>query len=355
MNNFIYIEIFNKYKNDIISGKYKTNEKLPSYREIANKYNISRMTANKVIHELVVSGLAYNLRGVGTFVSAGTDKPVILLVSEISSITTKISNWHSEFIDKSFKDLTHLGYIPKLCIGQGDNVDEFILSTHLDDENYIKSISGVILDTIFPYLEIKLREKKIPVVSFSTAIPVGNNCVVLNYSKMGELAVDTLKNKNIDKYDIIFYNYANKYLYSERKEFLDKLDNIICNMSPNKLVPVNTYDFKFLLEDITNTFKNWWHSNDRSDTLFFFEDSILTICLDIINEMGIKIGKDLKILTHANSKMTFNTNVNLYKIGFDVDECADLVVESLDNIIKNKEQDNIIYLDPFIKKGDSLG
>jgi len=53
----------------INSGHYKADDFLPSEHEIANKFNISRNTAQRVLNNLVNRGLAYRVQGLGTFVA----------------------------------------------------------------------------------------------------------------------------------------------------------------------------------------------------------------------------------------------------------------------------------------------
>jgi len=53
----------------INSGQYKADDNLPSENEIAQKYAISRNTAQRVLNNLVNRGLAYRIQGSGTFVA----------------------------------------------------------------------------------------------------------------------------------------------------------------------------------------------------------------------------------------------------------------------------------------------
>ena len=53
---------------DIKTGNYQVGEKLPGERKIAYQYNVSQMTANRAIQELVQEGYLEREMGVGTFV-----------------------------------------------------------------------------------------------------------------------------------------------------------------------------------------------------------------------------------------------------------------------------------------------
>lgn len=58
----------------IKNGIFKANEKIPSERELAKKYNISVLTVNKALSNLVSKGVVYRKNGVGTFVSSEFSK-----------------------------------------------------------------------------------------------------------------------------------------------------------------------------------------------------------------------------------------------------------------------------------------
>ena len=82
----MYIQIFNNLHNDIIAGKYQAGQQLPSEQDIIKQYNVSRITATAALKKLVTEGLAYRLRGKGTFVS----RPRIRGVSSLGSFSKEI-------------------------------------------------------------------------------------------------------------------------------------------------------------------------------------------------------------------------------------------------------------------------
>ena len=65
-------QLYDILKSDILQGKYATGDKLPSIRELAQHYGLSKNTVNTVIAMLVNDGLACVREGNGTYV--GQDK-----------------------------------------------------------------------------------------------------------------------------------------------------------------------------------------------------------------------------------------------------------------------------------------
>lgn len=63
-----YIEIGEQIERDISAGIYKSDAKLPTERELMEKYNVSRMTIRQVITNLAGRGLVYRIKGKGAFV-----------------------------------------------------------------------------------------------------------------------------------------------------------------------------------------------------------------------------------------------------------------------------------------------
>ncbi|TKD67703.1 GntR family transcriptional regulator [Pseudalkalibacillus hwajinpoensis] len=65
----IYYQLVEWIKGLIEQGELKPGDSLPSEREYAERFSISRMTVRQAITELVNSGYLYRQKGVGTFVA----------------------------------------------------------------------------------------------------------------------------------------------------------------------------------------------------------------------------------------------------------------------------------------------
>lgn len=66
----IYLQIVNQIKDEILSGKIKENEMLPSMRALAKELGISFITTKRSYEELEKQGLINTIPGKGCFVSA---------------------------------------------------------------------------------------------------------------------------------------------------------------------------------------------------------------------------------------------------------------------------------------------
>ncbi|MCD8120196.1 MAG: GntR family transcriptional regulator [Lachnospiraceae bacterium] len=66
----IYQQIADQFKNDILAGKYKQDEYLPSIRGLAKELRISVITTMKAYEQLEADGLVTAVQGKGFYVNA---------------------------------------------------------------------------------------------------------------------------------------------------------------------------------------------------------------------------------------------------------------------------------------------
>jgi len=65
----LYIQIKEIIKNDILSGKFKAWEKIPTEKELCKLYNVSRITIQKALNVLMQEKMLVRKQGKGTFVT----------------------------------------------------------------------------------------------------------------------------------------------------------------------------------------------------------------------------------------------------------------------------------------------
>jgi len=65
----VFVQVREKLREEVLSGKYKPGSQLPSEDELASQFSISRITLRRSIEDLVKEGLIYRRHGQGTFVA----------------------------------------------------------------------------------------------------------------------------------------------------------------------------------------------------------------------------------------------------------------------------------------------
>lgn len=83
----VYIKIHNQMREWIRKGKWLDGEKIPSERQLAETFNVSRMTARQAVNTLVSDGLLERRIGSGTYVSQGKVREKM---SGVSSFTKTV-------------------------------------------------------------------------------------------------------------------------------------------------------------------------------------------------------------------------------------------------------------------------
>ena len=65
----LYAQIKDRIKEQILTGKFKIGDKIPSERELCLMFGVSRITVRQAINEAINEGLLFTVQGKGTFVA----------------------------------------------------------------------------------------------------------------------------------------------------------------------------------------------------------------------------------------------------------------------------------------------
>ena len=80
--------------------KYLPDDQIPTEYELAEKFKVSRMTANRAVRELVSEGLLVRYQGLGTFVAPiQVESPLL----EIRNIADEIRERHNVYSNERYK------------------------------------------------------------------------------------------------------------------------------------------------------------------------------------------------------------------------------------------------------------
>ena len=88
----IYVQMADRLCDEILSGKYHDDDRIPSIREYAVMLEVNTNTAVKAFDKLARDGIIYNRRGLGSFVKGGA-KDLIM------------AERRQEFMDQQLPDL----------------------------------------------------------------------------------------------------------------------------------------------------------------------------------------------------------------------------------------------------------
>ena len=66
----LYIQLTRIFLEEIKSGKWQLNQRIPSEEELCNNYGVSKITVRQAVNNLVSDGYVMKLQGKGTFVAS---------------------------------------------------------------------------------------------------------------------------------------------------------------------------------------------------------------------------------------------------------------------------------------------
>lgn len=72
-NKPIYLQILDDVKNQLVSGKLKADQRLPSIRDLADELEVTPNTIQRVYRELESEKLSYTERGTGSYITQDPD------------------------------------------------------------------------------------------------------------------------------------------------------------------------------------------------------------------------------------------------------------------------------------------
>ena len=66
-NRPLYIQIMDCLKEKIKNGEFQPNKRLPTEKELAEEFNVSRITSKRALEELEREGIIYRKKGSGSY------------------------------------------------------------------------------------------------------------------------------------------------------------------------------------------------------------------------------------------------------------------------------------------------
>lgn len=97
----LYLQVQKALRNAINAKLIVENDVLPAERELAEDFEVSRITIRKAIDGLVEEGLLTRRRGSGTFVTSRVEKSFSKLTSFSEDMISRGRKPHSEWVSKS--------------------------------------------------------------------------------------------------------------------------------------------------------------------------------------------------------------------------------------------------------------
>lgn len=169
-----YVHISSDIRNQILEGKYRSSDKLPSEKELCQLYDASKMTVKQALDILVAEGLIIKRRGSGTFVKdlSPTEIERITIVNQFrgktalnpnQTVTSKIYEFSVIRPDETIQEKLNIQadsfvyHIYRLRLL--DNEPNVIEETYMPIDLIPGLTEKVLQQSIYEYIEIELGLK----------------------------------------------------------------------------------------------------------------------------------------------------------------------------------------------------
>jgi GntR family transcriptional regulator of arabinose operon len=134
----LYIQIQDYFKDQILAGQLKNNDKIPSEKELMEKFEVSRITVATALVQLAKEGWIYRIPGRGSFVEGIVSGQVASKLAAVDSATQEGFGYRGTFpSDSGTEELVN----PELTDGRKKKI--VLIIPTLGDFFAVRLISGI--------------------------------------------------------------------------------------------------------------------------------------------------------------------------------------------------------------------
>jgi len=352
----LYVQIKNHIFNQIKKGKFTSGDKLPSEKELSEKFNVSRITVRNALGQLEAENVVTRIPGKGTYVVDRTDSLDKNQMSQDNKTTLlgvilcyTYAPFHIRMLRGIEESITKQGY--QMMLGYSDS--DAGLEEKIIDRMLQAGAKGLI---IYPadgkyYSEkiLRLNIDDFPVVLIDRYLPGINTCCVYSNSYQGGYDVGRYL---IDK------GHKNIGLLSmipdQTVPVLDRIEGFSDALSSSDIAinsaywltnlekcPVPDKDGKHIkvIEQIAKLF-----AEHKEITAIFAINSLIALMAHkAAQNLGIRIPKDLEIVCFDNPSGYHNlTDYHISYVDQSEYEMGKIAVKLLIEQIKGKKCENYI-------------
>ncbi|WP_373895477.1 GntR family transcriptional regulator [Virgibacillus sp. CBA3643] len=368
MNSPLYEVIYEKIKEDIITGKYQSGERIPSEKEIAETWGVSRITPKRSLEKLVTEGLIVRQAGKGSFVSEKVNKNfpsnnlfkkerpnvIGLIVPNIddnygmdilSSIEGEAANNNTFIIIKrSLGDFTKEKTVISELMEIGVS-GLIILPTHA--EHFNEEILKLVISD-FPIVLVDRYLKGVPATSVSS-----------DNHKAAKKATEYLFELGHQNICLLSSHHVDTSTLEERREgFIEAHVENDINIDKSRLMNhisstwTNSFKDKNIQKDVQKII-NHLNKNPQLTALFAVEYRIALLAEFAVKRMDLRVPEDISIICFDSSRESVERKKFTY-IQQRQQQMGELAVKNVLKMQKGEKQErHTIKLDTDIVKGNS--
>ncbi len=340
---YLYKEIYDALRKDILSGKHRPGSMLPSANDLSTTYHVNRLTVRKAVSGLITEGLVYSRPGQGTYV-AETPEDVLSRQSKIPDrfskrainvgivskmlVNDNISFYHSDMLAGIHKGLIENHANMTILAYHGNESDASLFAhvgrSQLDAAIYIGPFDVNGLRTMI--------EKGVPSVLIDFPIrKSGTDCILMDNVGGGQAAIDHLTSLGHRKIAIIVGS-EDQPAASERLEGAMKA--VREHGIPEDEIRIFHGNFK--LRSGYDIVSEIIRSEDIPSAIFFMNDEMAYGGVQAFRELSkIRIPEDISIIGFDNNAYSLMASPHLTTISAPAMQMGRLAVQRLFAKLRN--------------------
>ncbi len=314
-----YLRIADELERLITGEKWKLGQKLPSTKEIAGMFDVTTPTVQRSLSRLVRRGFLKRTRRKGTFVTYGNPvegKIAIVLGRDPLKIESPYYSLLLDMIRRiaSSRDLPVKYYLDIDEADYGRTIRELEADiTSGEVTTIVQASDCVMLAEWLASSQVPVHFVKLPALDFRESVRLG---------------LDYLRKRGFRK--IVFVSMTSKRRPDDLREMEGLRDALARGSGACELpffirggdTPRDGY--RIMLDLLAAR-----QSSERPDALFIHHDVMTMGALQALAEEGLKIPRDIALLTHSNKGVEFLSRVPLTRVEFDPAVVASRLLDHL--------------------------
>lgn len=366
----IYERIYETLREEILQRKYNIGDRVPSEKELADDYNVSRITSKKALEMLAEVGLIVRKPGKGSFVADESEPS-----AEASSTENRAKHTLIGLVITDFGNTFGTEMIYGMERASADNDSFLVLRRSFglpeNEEKAIRAFLELGVDGIivfpaqgefynaeilklviqqFPLVLVDRHLKGVAAASISTdnisAARTGTDYLLdLGHKQICLLTPPPMDTTAIeDRIEGFVRAHAERGVLVDRSLWLDEITSTL----PNSFHQPN------MNQDI-EMIKTHLRSNPHITALFAMEYNIALLAKAAVEQMELQIPGDISILCFDSPPTTLGSGYQFTHMIQNEDEIGKLAVENVLKLKRGEKVSNRTTLDAKLIIGESTG
>ncbi|NLJ91271.1 MAG: substrate-binding domain-containing protein [Clostridiales bacterium] len=346
----------NWIRGNIDNGTFQPGSKIPSEKELAQKFGYSRQTVRYSIGKLAAEGILIKEQGKGTFVSDEKVQKAKQTTNRIGVITTYLNDYIFPSIIQGIEGvLTKEGYTLSLGITYNNSLNEEQCLLQILESG----VDGIIIEGTKSALPNRnedlfqnIKKNGIPLVFINGFYSGYNNSyVVMDDVKAGEMITEELINKGHREIGGIFK--------SDDMQGIKRFEGMI-QMAKKHNIAINDRSILwFTTEDMEYLFNGKMDQYilsrfNNCTGVVCYNDEIASNFIEILKRNQLKVKDNMSVVSFDNSFLAKENLYNLTSIDYPSKLIGISAAKVLLKMIKNPLYEKKIKLKPSIIIRDSV-